>query len=132
ACEEEIAASQNRGAALRGRAMDRAMLANHIRIAYFHAASGLRLERCILRRCSNHRPGPDEIFHAHFHRALDYDVRLNLAAVADNDVPANHRVRTHFDIDADLCPRIDDRRRMNSHRTPASLKLKYGGWLSDG
>jgi hypothetical protein len=91
----------------------------------------------------------DEISVSGYDLAFDHHVRLHDGLIANCYVRPNDRKRTDLHRVADFCIRIDDSRRMNlrvrhisdfdirisdfrAYNTPASLKLKYPGLVSDG
>lgn len=67
---------------------------------------------------SNEIAGPDRDI------SFQNDMRLNDIVVAQNNFRTDDRVRSNFDIAAELRGRIDDGCRMDLQSTPASLKLK--------
>jgi hypothetical protein len=56
--------------------------------------------------------------------SLHNNVRLHDCPITDHRLRPDHREWADLDIGADSRALIDNRRRMNFHRTPASLKLK--------
>jgi hypothetical protein len=104
--------------------MNRAILANHVAHADLDRALRLWVEAQILRGRSDDHPVSDKISGAHLHRSFDHDMCLELALLTDHGASPDYGVRADFNIRAQLRRRIDDRSRMNFHRTPASLKLK--------
>jgi hypothetical protein len=121
---EEIPIAENCRASFRRAAMDGAMLTNHVGIADLNSTFGLRLEGEILRCTSDDRAVSDEITGAHLYLSLNHHVRLDYALVPDNRLRPDNRKWADLDLGAELGPLVYDCCGVNSHSTPASLKLK--------
>src|SRR3977135_3296536 len=106
--------------------MNRAILANRVARADLHRALDRWIETQILRDSADDCAVTNKIPGAHFHRSFDDDMGLDRPLLANHRAATDYGIRTNYNIRSELRGRIDDRCRMNLHRTPASLKLKYG------
>ena len=121
---EKIVVADFGDAALGAAAVDGAMLANHIFVSNRDVGLAFRRKGKVLRRAAENCAVPDQVGRADRDTGFNDNVRFNGRSFADDDIPADHGVRSDRDVSPDLRRWIDDRRWMNFHSTPASLKLK--------
>ena len=98
----------DRGAALRGAAMDRAVFADAVAGADAHVADGLGAKGEVLRIAAEHRAVADEVSRPEDHVRADDRMGLDDAAVADLRGALDDRAGADLDVAAELGRRVDN------------------------
>jgi hypothetical protein len=129
---EKIVVANSRRAPLRSAAMDRGKLANDVVITNPDLALHFTSEGKVLGFRTNDCVIADQVVATKPHGAREHRIGLNNAASANSPTALDAGMWPDFHIVGQLHLVADDCCRMNFHRTPASLKLKYGGPFSRG
>ena len=121
---QEILVSHRGGAALGAAAMNCAILAKHIIVSDLNRCFPVVREGQVLWGRADDATRPDKVAGPDGDESLDNGVRLNDRAAADAHVRPDHRAGSYLGVRRDLGSGSDDCAGMNTHNTPASLKLK--------
>ena len=105
---QKTVVADDRRAAGRGAAVDRAVLADRVPVPDLHAALCGRVEGEILRPAADHRAVADAVFRAQPHVPGEHRVRLNHAARTDDGGTLNADVRADDSIVGNPGGGIDD------------------------
>src|ERR1019366_1763800 len=112
--DQDIAAHASNAPTLRSATSDADVLANDVAVADLQAR-GLATISDVLRSPANHGERVYLVVETYFRRSINYDMREQLAVLAQLYVRADHAISPDFARGGDLCSRIDDGRRMNVH-----------------